>query len=125
MTISRSSLAAVATLLASSASAFVVRARAKASTSSTTLFLEDWVAKMVDIEGDRQAHLKEYENEWMEKNRGAVLSRIETDFMDVEDPDAIDFRMHRKDQKLAFKDPQAYCADRCVSTGNCDIYEDL
>jgi hypothetical protein len=123
MTISRSSLAAVATLLASSASAFMVRAPAKAST--TTLFLEDWVAEMVDIEGDRQAHLKEYENEWMEKNRGAVLSRIETDFMDVEDPDAIDFRMHRKDQKLAFKDPQAYCADRCVSTGNCDIYEDL
>ena len=33
--------------------------------------------------------------------------------------------MKRRDKRLAEKDPQAYCADRCVSTGNCDVYEDL
>lgn len=29
----------------------------------------------------------------------------------------------RKDRRLAGRDPAAYCADRCVSTGNCDIFE--
>lgn len=31
----------------------------------------------------------------------------------------------RRDQMLANKDPQKYCADRCVSTGHCDVFEDL
>ena len=31
----------------------------------------------------------------------------------------------RKDRKMAMSDPQRYCADRCVTTGNCDVYEDL
>ncbi len=26
---------------------------------------------------------------------------------------------------MAHDDPQRYCADRCVSTGNCDVFEDL
>ena len=29
----------------------------------------------------------------------------------------------RKDEKMADNDPQRYCADRCVATGNCDVYE--
>ena len=35
------------------------------------------------------------------------------------------FIVKRKDQKMAFDDPQRYCADRCISTGNCDVFEDL
>jgi len=85
----------------------------------------DWVADMIDGELHRQAHKKDYEAEWMEKNRNAVLSRIETDFTNLNQHEDTDFRMHQKDKRLAFKDPQAYCADRCVATGNCDIYEDF
>jgi len=31
----------------------------------------------------------------------------------------------RKDKRLAETNPQAYCADRCVSTGECEIFEDM
>ena len=30
-----------------------------------------------------------------------------------------------KDVKLALNDPQRYCADRCVTTGYCDVFEDM
>ncbi len=86
----------------------------------------DWVADMIDSELHRQGHKKDYEKEWMEKNRRAVLSRMETDFghvMEVDDRE--EFRAHQKDQRMAFSDPQRYCADRCVATGNCDIFEDF
>lgn len=84
----------------------------------------DWVADMIDGELYRQAHKKEFENEWMEKNRNAVFSRIESDFVNLDDHKE-EFRMHQKDRRLAFKDPEKYCADRCVTTGNCDIFEDF
>ena len=29
----------------------------------------------------------------------------------------------RKDEKMAEDDPMRYCADRCVTTGNCDVFE--
>mmetsp|Transcript_52096 Transcript_52096/g.79107 ORF Transcript_52096/g.79107 Transcript_52096/m.79107 type:complete len:160 (-) Transcript_52096:230-709(-) len=90
--------------------------------STTTLFLEDWVANLIDEELYRQSHKKDFENEWMEKNRAAVFSRMETDFMF--EPDKTEFVMHKRDEKMAKEDPQKYCADRCVTTGNCDIYED-
>jgi hypothetical protein len=60
----------------------------------------------------------------MEKNRNAVFSRIESEFINL-DSDKEEFRMHQKDQRLAFRDPEKYCADRCVATGNCDIFEDF
>jgi len=31
----------------------------------------------------------------------------------------------RKDEKMAADNPMRYCADRCVSTGNCDVFEDM
>jgi hypothetical protein len=81
---------------------------------------------MIDGELYRQAHKKEYEEQWMEKNRNAVLSRIETGFVNVDgDVDREDFRMYQRDRRLAFRDPERYCADRCVATGNCDVYEDF
>lgn len=39
--------------------------------------------------------------------------------------DSSNFIIKRKDQRMAKDDPQRYCADRCVSTGNCDVFEDL
>mmetsp|Transcript_18482 Transcript_18482/g.33025 ORF Transcript_18482/g.33025 Transcript_18482/m.33025 type:complete len:213 (+) Transcript_18482:121-759(+) len=31
----------------------------------------------------------------------------------------------RKDEKMAENDPMRYCADRCVTTGYCDVFEDM
>ena len=31
--------------------------------------------------------------------------------------------MRRKDEMMAADDPMRYCADRCVTTGNCDVFE--
>lgn len=94
---------------------------------STALFLEDDIADMIDKELQRQKHLKEFENEWMEKNKGAVLQKLNDDYMITMEEDELrqNFRQKLKDKKLAEKDPYAYCADRCIATGNCDVYEDL
>ena len=65
----------------------------------------------------------------MEKNRGAVVSRIENDYpssmMMMMNDDRDNIRQRKKDEKLASDDPSMYCADRCVSTGHCDVYEDF
>ena len=65
----------------------------------------------------------------MEKNRAAVVSRIENDFLPMmmmdDGSDGDNIRQRRKDEKLANEDPSTYCADRCVSTGHCDVYEDF
>jgi hypothetical protein len=124
-TSSPSLLALLATVFLSSSNGFVVRPQINAA-SSTRLFLEDRIADMIDGEIFRQSHKKEFEAEWMEKNREAIFHRMKTEFM----PEAVvlpdeDYRQHNKDKILADKDPQAYCADRCVATGNCEIYEDL
>ena len=31
----------------------------------------------------------------------------------------------RRDEKLAQEDPKAWCADRCLATGYCDVLEDI
>jgi hypothetical protein len=31
----------------------------------------------------------------------------------------------RKDRRMARDDPARYCADRCVATGNCQVWEDM
>ena len=125
---SRNSLALLAmSAIASPASAFTVRpSPVTMATTTTQLFLQDWVADLIDQELYRQGHKKEYESAWMEKNRAAVLSRMESDFGPIMDgPDETEFRMHNKDKRMAEEDPERYCADRCIATGNCDIYEDL
>ena len=95
---------------------------------STQLFIDDEIADMIDRELYRQQHLKEFENEWMAKNKDAVLQKLNSDeyMMNMEEEDLREnFRQMQRDKKLAEKDPQAYCAERCIATGNCDVYEDL
>lgn len=62
----------------------------------------------------------------MEKNRNQILRHLpsESDVM-VDQDDLQNVRQIAKDKKLAKEDPQRYCADRCVATGNCDVYEDI
>ena len=113
-------------LLCSSTAAFVGPAINKRP--SSRLFLEDDIAEMIDRELYRQGHKAEFEKEWMEKNRGAVLHSLgggdEKTGMLLEEPEE-DVRQARKDRLLANKNPQQYCADRCIATGNCEVYEDL
>lgn len=101
---------------------------------STRIFLEDWVADMIDGELYRQEHHKEYEAAWMKKNKGAVLSRLggadstadavyPSQMLGEEDREA--FVEHQRDERMAFLNPEKYCADRCIATGNCDIMEDF
>ncbi|ACI65322.1 predicted protein [Phaeodactylum tricornutum CCAP 1055/1] len=97
---------------------------ARPSVSSTRIFLEDHIADLIDHELYREQHRKDFEREWMEKNRGAVLSRLRDDQAVMMEP-TDDLRQVRKDQKLAKDDPARYCADRCLATGNCDVYEDM
>lgn len=110
---------------ASIGQAFLTKSRPNAVRDPTRLFLEDWVADLIDGELKRQSHKEEYETEWMEKNRAAVVSRMESDFVPVMDIDVEDIRQRRRDENMARKSPEKYCADRCLSTGNCDVYEDL
>lgn len=116
--------------LAATSNAFVVTPAA--TRTDTRLFLEDRIADLIDRELYRQSHKKDFEREWMEKNRGAVLHTLgggygsdDHETMMNFDENAEKFRQHKKDLKLAAVDPERYCADRCVSTGNCDIFEDF
>ena len=71
----------------------------------------------------------------MKKNKGAVLSRMSdasssstigqypSQMMDENDREA--FAEHKRDERMAFLKPEKYCADRCVATGNCDIFQDF
>jgi len=101
---------------------FMIRPSARVITQ---LHLEDWVAEMIDQELYRQGHKKEFEAEWMEKNRAAVFHRFEVEMQALENTDENDFRSYQRDKKLAMKDPERYCADRCIATGNCDVFQDL
>merc|ERR1711982_106626 len=42
------------------------------------------------------------------------------DFNDNEDK-----RQFTRDKRLADSNPEKYCADRCLSTGSCEVYEDF
>ncbi|KAL7469411.1 hypothetical protein ACHAXS_009666 [Conticribra weissflogii] len=89
---------------------------------------------MIDNELYRLNHKEEADKEWLEKQR--EWSRMEPklpdnfDFEEIIDPSGSDSSkndatMRRKDEKMAENDPMRYCADRCVATGNCDVFEDM
>ena len=61
-------------ILLGTANAFVPKLVPRGDT--TRLFLEDHIADLIDQELHRQAHKKDFEREWMEKNRGAVLHSL-------------------------------------------------
>jgi hypothetical protein len=129
MKCSLSTTSLIVSLLSWSAvgSAFVAPRTTAFRKSPTKIFLEDWVADMIDGEKNRLDHMKDFEKEWMEKNREAVLFHFNDGARAVPDDDdpQQDFQQMAKDRNLAKKNPQQYCADRCIATGNCDVYEDF
>jgi hypothetical protein len=75
----------------------------------------------------RQTHKKEMEAEWQRKNARWIEGSLPQDF-DFDDhlmTETITPRQREKDRRLANRDPAAYCADRCMATGNCDVFEDF
>lgn len=95
---------------------------------TSKLFIEKWVADMIDEELWRENHKEDYERAWMEKNRAAVLQSFgmnNDNMMMRDDSEAIEYRQLLRDKKLARENPQQYCADRCIATGYCDVYEDM
>lgn len=95
--------------------------------------IDKHIADMIDQELYRQNHKKEFEEAWMQKNKPAILQRMDDavssstiDALTSMDSDTVyNVRQQLRDQKLARANPQQYCADRCIATGYCDVFEDL
>jgi len=82
---------------------------------------------VIDNELYRLQHKQEFEETFNEHN-AAVLEKSLPDGVDFGDDDFVEPVLHKqavRDKKLAKNDPQMYCADRCVATGNCDVFEDM
>lgn len=90
----------------------------------TELYLKDSVAQMIDNELVRLASKEETEKAFLEKNKKVMENILPADF-ELEFTDNDVMIEQRKDKKMAYSNPERYCADRCVSTGNCDVYEDM
>lgn len=85
----------------------------------------DWVANMIDGELYRQQHKKEYEEKWMAKNRQVIMHHVQQEVIPQDEDERSRFVEHRRDIRMAAEDPRRYCADRCITTGNCDVFEDI
>jgi len=94
------------------------------SRASTNLYLEDHIAEMIDREYYHLTHKEEFEQQTQVKNK-KVLEVVLPQSYEFSEDDLQYMAEIRKDKVLASKDPQRYCAERCVSTGHCEVYEDL
>jgi hypothetical protein len=134
----------IVALVGGTTHAFVVRkhnenrspsiATGTATATTTQIYLEDRIARMIDQEYYREQHPSEYESQWMKQNRDSILHGMHDVVYDssvdsytvthVDSPEQ-EFRERARDRMMASQNPERYCADRCLSTGNCDIFEDL
>jgi hypothetical protein len=113
---------------------------------STQLNLEDHIANMIDNELKRLNSKDIIESKWNDSQRAWSAEvkptpdnyDFQAEYFDMMSPrDILGFSSgvdrtkdtssprRRKDEKMAEDDPMRYCADRCVTTGNCDVFEDM
>mmetsp|Transcript_6642 Transcript_6642/g.9704 ORF Transcript_6642/g.9704 Transcript_6642/m.9704 type:complete len:178 (-) Transcript_6642:29-562(-) len=95
--------------------------------ASTALNLDPTIAKMLDDEYYKTTHREDYEEEFHRKNQEFMEQALPQNF-DVDESSLAEPVLHRqevRDRKMARRDPQRYCADRCISTGFCDAFEDF
>eukprot|EP01083_Nonionella_stella_P100559 283760_1 len=98
---------------------------------ATNLNLENHIAEMIDSEVERLQDI----GSWR-RNQAEKLKKGKEDVL----PQGFDFNsptdfspnagaaqkiQMRKDKRMARTDPARYCADRCVATGNCEVWEDM
>jgi hypothetical protein len=128
-------LTRIATVLVVAALGFLPDASsfvpASSSRVSTRLNLENHIAEMIDNELERLQNIGLWRRKQAEKlNKGKEPSMPQGfDFNSVsdfqQDNGAAKKIQMRKDRRMARDDPARYCADRCVSTGNCQVWEDM
>lgn len=99
---------------------------------TTHLNLENHIAEMIDTEVDRLQNLGLWRRQQAEKakKKGREPSIPQGfDFNSASDfqanAGAAQKIQRRKDRRMARDDPARYCADRCVATGNCQVWEDM
>lgn len=94
----------------------------------TSLNLEDKIANMIDREVHRLDHLSEHHAEEVKKNTVILTEHLPDEF-ELAQFGALDdtgnLIEQRKDRRLADRNPERYCADRCIATGNCEVFEDF
>ncbi len=78
----------------------------------------------VDDELYREMHLDEWKNDRMQNDQAVLESKLPTEFEDADFAEPIFNKQLIRDRKLARDDPQAYCADRCLTTGYCEVFEE-
>jgi hypothetical protein len=119
-------LTALATILSASDAFMVNQQQQSARCPTTRLFLEDHIADMIDMELQRLAHKQEADRAWHQKNEAVIEHDLPQGFdFDEAESAIMARRQKKKDKRLAKQDPQRYCADRCIATGNCDVFEDI
>jgi hypothetical protein len=79
------------------------------------------VANMIDQEYYRQHH----KEEWIAQTQKPTVDTSTLVNEMTMNESIVNHQQHIRDVKLANTNPQQYCADRCIATGNCDVYEDL
>lgn len=97
-------------------------------------WLTGWLTyHRIDLELLRLENKEEYEQAWKAKNNKVIEPTLPNSF-DFDDFAALNGNTgsgatlsaeQRRDIRLVKKSPQMYCADRCVSTGHCDVLEDV
>lgn len=111
------------------ASSFVQHA--PSSRVVTLLNLDNHIADMIDAEVDRLQDIGKWRRQQAEKLNKAKDPAIPQGFdfnsgADLQpNADAAKKIQMRKDKRMARDDPARYCADRCVATGNCEVWEDM
>lgn len=81
----------------------------------------------------RRENSQETERKWTEQQekwarmephipKGYIIEDETVEGFIADGENSINF-MRRKDEMMAADDPMRYCADRCVTTGNCDVFE--
>mmetsp|Transcript_13825 Transcript_13825/g.21366 ORF Transcript_13825/g.21366 Transcript_13825/m.21366 type:complete len:161 (+) Transcript_13825:66-548(+) len=91
------------------------------------VFISEEVANFVDEQYWRQNHKKELEDNFQEKNKMMLEKELPTDF-DFDDhimEENLSTTHLERDKRMARDHPMAYCADRCIATGHCDVFEDV
>ncbi len=81
----------------------------------------------IDLELLRLENKEEYEKAWKAKNQQVIEPVLPTvyDADNFAELNGVNSIQRHRDTRLALDNPERYCADRCVSTGHCDVYEDI
>jgi hypothetical protein len=87
----------------------------------------------IDLEFLRLTNKQEYEKKVRDKNKAVTEPSLPSNFesgnffgmLNPNSGEQEDSVQKRRDTRMAKNNPEQYCADRCVSAGYCDVYEDM